>query len=173
MRTVFLILLLLVTVGKNGIAQSKKEEKNIDAVLNAWHRAAAESKLETYFSMMSKDMIFMGTDATEHWNRDAFYAFCKPWFDKGKAWNFKAVQRHVYVQHGNAFACFDELLDTHYSICRGSGMLRKEKGQWKLVQYVLSMTVPNDRIKETVAIKKELEKNVLDSLKTLKQNLNE
>ena len=99
--------------------------------------------------------------------------FCKPWFDKGKAWNFKAVQRHVYVQHGNAFACFDELLDTHYSICRGSGMLRKEKGQWKLVQYVLSMTVPNDRIKETVAIKKELEKNVLDSLKTLKQNLNE
>jgi hypothetical protein len=32
--------------------------------------------------------IFIGTDATENWNKMQFQAFAKPFFDRGKAWSF-------------------------------------------------------------------------------------
>jgi hypothetical protein len=39
---------------------------------------------------------FIGTDATENWNKMQFQAFAKPFFH-GKAWSFKAIERHIYV----------------------------------------------------------------------------
>jgi hypothetical protein len=41
-------------------------------------------------------------------------------------------------------AWFDELLNTQMKICRGSGVLVKIGQEWKIKQYVLSMTIPND-----------------------------
>jgi hypothetical protein len=37
-------------------------------------------------------------------------------------------------------AWFDELLNTQMKICRGSGVLVKIDGKWKIKHYVLSMT---------------------------------
>jgi hypothetical protein len=37
--------------------------------------------------------FFIGTDATENWNKMQFQAFAKPFFDRGKVWNFTAVER--------------------------------------------------------------------------------
>jgi hypothetical protein len=42
-------------------------------------------------------------------------------------------------------------------ICRGSGVVEKINGQWKVKQYVLSMTVPNDVVDKVVAEKTALE----------------
>ena len=46
-------------------------------------------------------------------------------------------------------------------ICRGSGVLQKIEGEWKIKHYVLSMTVPNENVKEVVEIKKEIEDRLI------------
>jgi len=44
-------------------------------------------------------------------------------------------------------------LDTQMKICRGSGVLVNTDQGWKIKQYVLSMTVPNDDVEAVVKIK--------------------
>jgi hypothetical protein len=70
-----------------------------------------------------------------------FQEFAKPYFDKGKALNF-TLERHIYFDQSKKTAWFDELLNTQMKICRGSGVLVKIDGKWKIKHYVLSM-IPN------------------------------
>lgn len=142
-------------------AQESKIE--IDSVLNNWHKAASKADYDTYFSLMTEDGVFIGTDATENWQNKAFREFSKPYFNAGKAWSFTAIQRNIYVNESANFAWFDELLNTQMKICRGSGVLKKEDGKWKIAHYVLSIAVPNDNVDELVLLKKEN-----DSLLTVK-----
>lgn len=146
-------------------AQSQlSEEQKIAATLDAWHKAAAQAQFDTYFGLMSKDAIFIGTDAKEHWNRTAFQAFAKPYFDKGKAWNFTAMERHIFLDPKGKYAWFDELLSTQMKICRGSGVLEKIGKEWKIKHYVLSMTIPNETVDEVVKIKTPLEDQFMKNL---------
>lgn len=146
-------------------AQNQKTETQLNVLLNDWHKAAAEAKFDLYFSFLSKDAIYIGTDATENWNVAQFKAFAKPYFDKGKAWHFTVLERHIYFSKDNTTAWFDELLDTQMKICRGSGVLTKENGQWKIAHYVLSMTIPNDNIDEVIKTKSPLEDKLIKELK--------
>ncbi|MGB6267794.1 MAG: nuclear transport factor 2 family protein [Olleya sp.] len=130
-------------------------KQDINFSLNAWHKAAANANFEDYFNLMTKDGVFLGTDATENWQLEDFKSFSKPYFDKGKAWNFKALERNIYIYDNQKIAWFDELLDTQMEICRGSGVVEKENGQWKVKHYVLSIAIPNDNVKEVVSLKKK------------------
>ena len=47
------------------------------------------------------------------------------------------------------------------SLCRGSGVLIKDNGKWQIVQYVLSMTVPNDLANDVTKLKTPDEAKVL------------
>jgi hypothetical protein len=41
---------------------------------------------------------------------------------------------------------FDELLDNEkLGLCRGSGVLRRMGGEWKVMQYNLSIPIPNEK----------------------------
>jgi len=125
----------------------------VNAVINNWHKAAAEANYNNYFNLMTKDGVFIGTDATENWQNEAFKAFSKPYFDKGKAWSFSSIERNVYISDDKNTVWFDELLDTQMKICRGSGVLRKEANNWKIAHYVLSIAIPNDNVKTVVELK--------------------
>lgn len=163
-KTIFLLALLFFATAGN--AQSADADKKaINQTLNDWHKAAAEAKFDAYFGFMAADAIYIGTDAAENWNLQQFKDFSRPYFDKGKAWNFTPLQRNIYFNKDHSLAWFDELLDTQMKICRGSGILRKENGQWKIAHYVLSMTVPNDRMEEVVKIKSTLEDACVKKLK--------
>lgn len=48
------------------MAQDIEEEK-INTVLDGWHLAAANADFEAYFGKMTKDAVFIGTDAMENW----------------------------------------------------------------------------------------------------------
>ncbi|WGD35658.1 nuclear transport factor 2 family protein [Olleya sp. YS] len=141
----------------------KKEEKldittiknNINTSLDDWHKAASNADFKAYFNLMTKDGVFLGTDATENWQLEDFKSFSKPYFDKGKAWSFTALERNIYVYHDQKIAWFDELLDTQMEICRGSGVIKKVDGDWKVKHYVLSIAIPNDNVKEVVSLKKK------------------
>ena len=124
-------------------------------VLDDWHLAAAKADEEAYFMHLSSQSIFLGTDATERWDKEAFRKFAHPHFAKGKAWNFKATRRGISFSSDGKIAWFDEDLKTeNLGPCRGSGVLLLEAGTWKIVQYNLAVTIPNERFG---AVKKLLE----------------
>lgn len=143
----------------------QSEQQQINFLLDHWHQAAGKADFNAYFEVLTDDAIFMGTDATEHWNKSQFIEFSKPYFDRGKAWNFKSLQRHIYFDPSGKIAWFDELLDTQMKICRGSGVLQKQGASWKIKQYVLSMTVPNEKVDEVVKMKDSIETNLIFRLK--------
>lgn len=143
-------------------------DKEINRTIDNWHKAAAEANFKSYFEALSEDAIFIGTDATEYWNKTAFQNFAKPYFDKGKAWNFKSMQRHIYFSKDRKTVWFDELLNTQMKICRGSGILELVDGQWKIKHYVLSMTIPNDNTNEVVTIKTSIEELLISNLQSTK-----
>lgn len=144
---------------------SAQNKEIINTTLDNWHKAAAEVQFENYFSYLTDDAIYIGTDATENWNKKQFQNFAKPYFDKGKAWSFSALQRNIYFSKDRKTAWFDELLNTQMKICRGSGILVKIKKEWKIKHYVLSMTIPNDNTNEVVKTKAPIEDALIDSLK--------
>jgi len=101
---------------------SSKEEVN--TVLNAWHKAAAEANFDAYFNIMTPNSHFIGTDT-------------------------------IFIAPKKELAWFDEHLDTQMGICRGSGVLKKVNGQWKIAHYVLSIAVPNEHVRSLTTLKKE------------------
>lgn len=137
----------------------------INMTLDNWHKAAAVANYNDYFDALTEDAVFIGTDATENWSKPAFEAFAKPYFDKGKAWNFTALERHIYFSKDKKTAWFDELLNTQMKICRGSGVLVLQNGKWKIQHYVLSMTIPNDNSDEVIKIKTPIEDTLITKLK--------
>lgn len=164
-KLTILLLTTLVFSCKPCEKKLQSEKQNITTILDNWHKAAASANYESYFGAMSEESIFIGTDATENWNKKQFQAFAKPYFDKGKAWNFKAIERNIYFSENGKIVWFDELLSTQMKICRGSGVLVQENGQWKIKHYVLSMTVPNDNVDEVVKIKSVIEDKILSEKK--------
>ncbi len=149
----------------SALFSQETEKKEISKTLDAWHAAAGSADFENYFDLMTQDAVFIGTDAGENWNRQAFMEYAKPHFDKGKAWKFTPVERHIFIDAAAEFAWFDELLDTQMKICRGSGVLKKEDGKWKIAHYVLSIAVPNEHVAELIQLKKAKDDLLLEQLK--------
>jgi hypothetical protein len=161
-----ILLFSILLLGSKSFSQNTENDKQmINTILDSWHKAAANAEFDNYFSYMTSNGVFIGTDATENWQLDAFKAFSKPYFDKGKAWSFTSLERNIYFDKSHNTAWFDELLDTQMKICRGSGVLIKEGKNWKIAHYVLSMTIPNDTIDEVVKIKEKIENGVIEKLK--------
>ena len=122
----------------------------IDTFLSHWHLAASQADSLSFFSKMSKDAIYAGTDASEVWSKRSFLEFAAPYFKRGKAWDFKRISRNIYSDDYESTIWFDELLETWMGPCRGSGIIVKEGQDWKIKHYVLSVTVPNDDIQEFI-----------------------
>lgn len=145
-------------------SQAQVDKLEIGNILDSWHSAAGSADFDAYFNLMTSDAVFIGTDASENWQIEEFKAYAKPHFEKGKAWNFKAVERQVYVNDEGDYAWFDELLNTQMKLCRGSGVLRKESGEWKIAHYVLSLVIPNENVSEVVLIKQEKDDRIIKDL---------
>jgi hypothetical protein len=141
------------------------EKEAINTMLDAWHKSASEATFDYYFKSMAKASVFIGTDASENWKKKDFKAFSKPFFDRGEAWDFKPLERNIYISSDGKTAWFDELLDTWMGVCRGSGVLVKTEDGWKIEHFVLSVTIPNEDIDAVIAIKKERDSVILTKLR--------
>jgi catechol 2,3-dioxygenase-like lactoylglutathione lyase family enzyme len=154
----------------NSVAGDKNEEvlakQAIAALLDTLNATAARANFNAYFNLYTDDGVFIGTDATEIWDKKAFMAYAKPYFDKGKAWNFTAIKRTIYLDKSGSWGWFDELLNTQMKICRGSGVVIKIGNEWKLKQYVLSMTMPNSQVTPAVKLKAAEEDELIKKLKS-------
>ncbi|ARV06791.1 hypothetical protein BTO04_08890 [Polaribacter sp. SA4-10] len=150
------------TVSKEQVSFIKTE---INTVLTGWHKAASDANYNEYFNKMDSISVFIGTDASENWTKNKFQAFSKPHFDKGKAWDFKTLERNIYVNNTGDFAWFDELLNTWMGTCRGSGVLEKKDKIWKIKHYVLSVEIPNDDVQAVISAKKKNDSIFLSTFK--------
>lgn len=145
-------------------ADTATGRKQINVLLDSFNVAAARADYQTYFNFYADNAIFTGTDATERWNKKEFMVWAKPFFDKGKAWNFTSLQRHIYFDKTVSIAWFDELLNTQMKICRGSGVLVKQGNNWKIEQYILSATVPNSIMDTVTKMKAPIEDSLIETL---------
>jgi hypothetical protein len=130
-------------------------EAEIAKALDDFHDAAARADEERYFGHFTASAVFLGTDASERWDVAAFRAYAHPFFARGKAWSFRAGRRAIAVAPGGAVAWFDEDLATpNLGPARGSGVLLREGSAWKIAQYNLALTVPNEKM---AAVKRLIE----------------
>lgn len=119
----------------------------LDRILDGWHQAAAIADEDVYFSTLHVEGVFLGTDPEEHWRRDEFREWASPYFKKNTAWAFTPYNRNWYFSKTASIAWFDELLETHMGICRGSGVFQQnETGEWELMHYNLALTLPNEKL---------------------------
>ena len=120
----------------------------IDSLINLWHHAAAIADEDAFFGFMTKEAVYIGTDATERWLRDELAEWSKKYFERSTAWAFTPISRNITFGPAKNIAWFDELLDTWMGTCRSTGVVQKVDGQWKLVHYQLSLTLPNDKLED-------------------------
>ncbi len=124
----------------------------VEAVLDDFHAAASEADEERYFAHFAASGVFLGTDASERWTVTEFRGYVHPHFAKGNGWTYHPRDRHVALSKDGDTAWFDELLDNaNYGECRGTGVLQREGGEWKIEQYHLTIPVPNELAKDFVA----------------------
>lgn len=144
-KYVVLLGILIVAACNQSLESTEPSAGQVNAVLDNWHNAAGEANFDKYFNHFAGDSaIFMGTDATERWTIAEFKPWSKPYFDRGKAWNFTPVERHIYFSDNGRTAWFDESLDTpNLGPARGTGVLKLKNGEWKIAHYNLSIPIPN------------------------------
>lgn len=123
----------------------------LDRVLDDFHKAASEADRARYFAHLSENAVFHGTDGDERWTKTEFEAKYGPYMDSGKGWTFKPTKRNWAFSEDGSVAWFDEkLASEHYGDTRGTGVLIKVNGVWKIAQYHLTIPIPNDLAKPFV-----------------------
>lgn len=122
------------------------ERGRVSAAVDAWHDAAARGDFAGYFGRMTPDAVFLGTDATERWERPEFEAFARSYFDGVEAWTYVPRERRMSFSGDGRMGWFDELLDhDRYGELRGTGVVRRDgRGVWRIAHYSLTFTVPNE-----------------------------
>jgi hypothetical protein len=128
-------------------------ETEIARELDDMNEAAAHAEEARYLDHFATGAVFMGTDATERWDVAALRAYAHPKFSQGHGWTLRSVRRAVTVWRTGDVAWFDEdLAGVKLGPARGSGVMVRVGGRWKVAQYNLSLTIPNERFAEVRAL---------------------
>ncbi len=130
------------------------DQKVIYAKLDDFHDAAKNADKERYLGHFTADAVYMGTDEWERWPlKPDFTDYVGTRFDNG-GWSYHSEERKIYVSEDGNFGWFDEIMISNSSGTRfrGSGVLRKENGQWKFTQYIQSFMVYNEVVDDVVKI---------------------
>ncbi len=152
MRNVLLASIFILLAGTQLLAFPPRDTATLDSIMNRWHRAAATADEAVFFSTMSSDGIYLGTDASERWLRDSMAVWADPYFQRASAWTFTPRERHWYFSDDGRTAWFEEHLDSWMGVVRGSGVLTKVDAantlgnNWELRHYNLALVVPNERM---------------------------
>ncbi len=128
-----------------------EDAEAIAALLDDWHQAASVGDAPRYFGYFTPDAVFLGTDATERWTLAEFQEYASPHFEDGHGWTMTPVRREIVVKESHAY--FDEDLESEgLGPVRGSGVLHRTPEGWAIAHYVLSFTIPNERVSDLKAL---------------------
>ncbi len=142
------------TVLSDGIPLLETSE-DMDKFMNKWHQDVANFNFESYFQFMTDEFIFLGTDPSERWTKQAFGDYAKPHFDRKATWDFKTNWRNWYFSDDHQVAWFEESLATQMEECRGSGVLVKTDLGWKITHYNLAVVIENEKMKKFIKLRRK------------------
>jgi len=129
----------------------------INAFVNEWHDDAAHAR-PAFFDKIASDAIYIGTDKTERWGREAFREWARPAFARPVAWAFTPLHRNVQFSADRKFIWFDEQVrSSSMGILQASGVVRPTASSFEMVHYQLSIAVPNDVIPQVTGTIKAFE----------------
>jgi len=139
------LLLFVLLFAANGLA-ADADEVAIGAVLDDFHDAAAHGDKDRYLGHMTDDGVFMGTDEWERWPKQPeFVEYVGGRFRDGTGWNYRAEDRVIAFGPSRDVAWFDEVVVSPVNgRFRGTGVLVRQHGQWKIAHYAMSFLVFNE-----------------------------
>ncbi|MCY4264166.1 MAG: nuclear transport factor 2 family protein [Gammaproteobacteria bacterium] len=142
MKKLMMIYLVLLSPLSQG---QGSDEAAVVMVLDQYHQAAATADWTVYFDLMSEDAVFLGTDVGERWPKAQFREYA----GTRSGWMYTPGERNInFTPDGNT-AWFDEILKSaSYGTSRGTGVLIRTEGGWKISQYHLTFPIPNDLARE-------------------------
>lgn len=122
------------------------DRETVGMVLDGWHADAAAGNFDEYFGAMTDDSVFLGTDAGERWSREQFMDYAREPFSDGSGWIYFPSERCVAFDADRSTAWVDELLtNAKYGTLRGTAVLERIDGEWKIAHYSLTFLVPNEK----------------------------
>ncbi len=149
----FSLIIVSLLFFNSSIFSQNEVEKELNLLIDSWHLAATKADFNAYFEKTDDSFIFLGTAPNERWDKKQFMAFSLPYFEKGKAWDFKASNRKWNFSEDKKMAWFDEDLDTWMKGCRGAGILKFDGNEWKIVYYNLTVLIENEKIKKFIQLR--------------------
>ncbi|MGB1199816.1 MAG: nuclear transport factor 2 family protein [Thalassotalea sp.] len=157
----FIIMISVLLLSNQTVAEGSDALNTVDKVLNQYHQAAANANFTDYFSTLHENTIILGTDGNERWTKDSFKAFVQPYFSQGRGWKYQVVKRNTTIIKQGELAFFDEqLTNASYGDCRGSGVVMNTPQGWKILQYNLTVVVPNEIADDVVSTIQRYRKDV-------------
>ncbi|HEX6590015.1 MAG TPA: nuclear transport factor 2 family protein [Longimicrobiales bacterium] len=139
-----LLISMLALAGCAARAQAPADARpGIDTVLDDFHAAAATGAADRYLAHFTDDGVFFGTDPAERWTKQQFEPYVRRAFANG-GWTYVPRDRTTFLSDDGDVAWFDEMLDSPGgTVARGTGVLVREGGEWKVAQYNFSVPFPN------------------------------
>jgi len=151
---VFLALLFPVAATAD---DSTAEMNAIAEVIDEFHDAAAHGDKARYLGHLTDDGVFLGTDEWERWPKQPeFVDYVGSRFRDGAGWNYQSVERQIRIADSGDTAWFDEVLFSEQNgRFRGTGVLSKQNGSWKIAHYAMSFLVLNENWTEVIELTKK------------------
>lgn len=147
MKKIIIILSALLWISSAAAQEITVDETAIIAVLDDFHDAAAKGDNGRYLGHFTENGVFLGTDEWERWPlKPDFTDYVAGRFKDGVGWVYKSEMKKIAFSNDGNVAWFDETSVSQHSggRYRGSGVLEKVDGTWKIAQYVLSVLVYNE-----------------------------
>ncbi len=143
------------------IADNNNGEINaVNKVLDDFHDAAAHGDKQRYLDHFTEDGVFLGTDEWERWPKHPdFTEYVGSRFKNGVGWNYKSVERTVSISASTDIAWFDEVLFSEQNgRFRGTGVLSRQDGTWKVAHYAMSFLILNENWEEVIELTSDTKK---------------
>ena len=153
-------LILIIILGLSGSAYSADVD-DIGKVLDDFHDAAAHADKDRYLGLMTDDAVFMGTDEWERWPKHPDFTDYVDGRFKNGGWSYKSVERQIRVADSGDIAWFDEVVFSERNgRFRGTGVLSRQDGTWKIAHYAMSFLVLNENWEEVVELTKKTQEQL-------------
>jgi len=125
----------------------------VEEVLADFQAAGVEADAERFFGHLAPEAIYLGTDATERHTVEELRARIEPHFAQGTGWTSRLKQANVSVTEDARLAWFDARLEREpFGELRASGVLEQRDDVWLIVQYNVSLPIPNEAVRDVVKL---------------------
>lgn len=141
-------------------AADDSEAIAVGRVLDDFHDAAAHGDSARYLAHMTENGVFLGTDEWERWPKNPEFAdYVASRFKDGSGWNYRSVERNVQFSAAADVAWFDEVVfSAANGRFRGTGVLVKQDGTWKIARYAMSFLVFNENWEKVIELNRAVGK---------------